>query len=1461
MSDSPPPDDSIDDDIMTFDESLPNMDDDPPDDDDFDDGPPPDDDFDDDPPDDDMEDDGPPDDDIADDGPPDDDMEDDGPPDDSIDDGPPPDDSVIEDEKNSVDESDMGPPDDDTNIEDDGPPDDEDDGPPDDTFDEDEMDDDPPDDDDIDDGPPNDDSMTLPEDDTTLPPDSIISNDEPPPSDMDTLPPPSPSVDGTVNDDDDTMDEDMENRRKATGLSRKERDSVMAGRKSTARTSILSDGLDPKIVKMGESLASIEDDEDDEDEDEEEESTVESQGVQQQAPRTVDYSKRGSVIIDGAEYILVQGKFEGDDFEQLMVKVESNMFFVKTPVDENVIIPFDLGIDTKAKRDENAENIFYLNQKGQLITFEADSGRIVNELFEKFPPDTIVTEFEHISVISSEESSVVSDKKEESSFASSFADLNLQGKENKGTNDNKKDNTFNEIDIDDPNFNIDDYDMDENGALVLKQQDKKSSSKQDSATESSPSVVKSSPVGRTMLSPSRNPQISLLETVRENDIRGHSKRDIVTAKLMKPRFSARRIKQICNWITSLGIWHKPITIVTLHSELCNGILLSKMAKKLIPSANFNYNARALTEKAAMSNLELSLGAFWRTKCVNNSRIASAADIYNGNINKTVITLQELFEVYVVQPLFAQAPKMFRWYNNILKQYNIPIPEAIFNDGDLIDLWNYVQSGFAIFCVIHHLYGPMTVGESVDMVRIDAKRIVSKPQNVNEYRDNIKYLFAILKALKVPCLYDLDDWLTYPDTEFIVYQLYVIYEALKHRQCSLPPAQGQNAGVTSGPNGDPIVTGMIFKDTPVDGQTVVKKKPLGVFLGGGGDSIQLLPIDTSGDSNTVYRMVCPLGLMSTKVKIVHANVKAKEEKSNVARKAWNQSVSVELVKSASSQKKIDILKQTHTPGNVLQSPIRVHDEEKSTAAQQPVGLAPPPSPKKLSTEELNNEIEKLEVAMEDSQQEMEGLEEELAIKYLELEHEADLLGDNEYNSRFSFLEKERVALERERSKLQDFFAQQLKNLRKMSSSSSLSPKSKKDKNSSFYSATRKSGGRDSKVIEKKKHAERGWNQFVNNNESHNNVFKTKNQNTSSSFLSPTKHSTYNVEKDRTMNSHKFTLEEPPKVKKTKDEVWKDFKGKLRDANIRWMSTKSHRRGHKIQELMTPKAPLEMKRRVDFNRVPKIHVQTKLDEIVYEPGTPAFIRKRELELMKIEEARRWMVIQREEEMEAIHLSNLSKQEIDESLPPPPPSPGTQSPARLSFASKHDTPLLQSKMSPIPKRQTPGTRTPYSSKQMPFFSPSPFAQTPVNEAPLTRNLSSNQDFEAMLSWLAFPRTMSLRDRNSKQAFQFTIEEEKTKQGDYFIVKWYRIEKNSLERNLAKASNAGKPNKELLEGYVNCEDIISAKVLSKAPMQLVLRLSSSPRCLKSSGGRTVMTIVFSSDTECAKYCDGLNELIPAYD
>lgn len=86
----------------------------------------------------------------------------------------------------------------------------------------------------------------------------------------------------------------------------------------------------------------------------------------------VDYtsrrtSTRRSVTVDGQEFSLLQGKFEGDNFEELMVRIVHNTLCIKTEADPNVLIPFDLLNDAKITLDPNDECIFTLTQAGSMM--------------------------------------------------------------------------------------------------------------------------------------------------------------------------------------------------------------------------------------------------------------------------------------------------------------------------------------------------------------------------------------------------------------------------------------------------------------------------------------------------------------------------------------------------------------------------------------------------------------------------------------------------------------------------------------------------------------------------------------------------------------------------------------------------------------------------------------------------------------------------------------------------------------------------------------------------------------------------------------------------------------------------------------------------------------------------------------------------------------------------------------
>lgn len=297
-----------------------------------------------------------------------------------------------------------------------------------------------------------------------------------------------------------------------------------------------------------------------------------------------------------------------------------------------------------------------------------------------------------------------------------------------------------------------------------------------------------------------------------------------------------------------------------------------------------------SKKAAIENLEQALGHIWRSKAFNTSRIPKAAEVFGGSTAKISVLLQEVFDVYVIRPLYRNAVKMLRWYNNILKQYHLRIPDEVFEEGDLQYIWPHFQSGTAIFCVIYHLFGPVALGEGVTLTRVEPVRLVYSAETISEYRSNMSYVLSLLRALKVECLWDIDDWLTYPDTEFILLQLSFIYDALKSRQCILPPAQGNSAGVTSGPNGEPLVVGLVFSDSRPVTIGGAQRRRTAVLLGSGEDALAMLPIDTGGKTGRFVSSICPLGLMSNDVKIVRAAVDTKKlpARGAASRKDWNQS---------------------------------------------------------------------------------------------------------------------------------------------------------------------------------------------------------------------------------------------------------------------------------------------------------------------------------------------------------------------------------------------------------------------------------------------------------------------------------------------------------------------------------------------------------------------------------------------
>ena len=122
------------------------------------------------------------------------------------------------------------------------------------------------------------------------------------------------------------------------------------------------------------------------------------------------------------------------------------------------------------------------------------------------------------------------------------------------------------------------------------------------------------------------------------------------------------------------------------------------------------------------------------------------------MNKIIILLDELFVVYMQQPLYKNAPRMLKWYQKVLKQYRRPLEQEVFDNGNISSVWPAFQNGVSIFCVIYHFFGPILIGEAETTIKIDPMRVVCFPDNYDDIRANLVYVFSLLKALEIEALW-------------------------------------------------------------------------------------------------------------------------------------------------------------------------------------------------------------------------------------------------------------------------------------------------------------------------------------------------------------------------------------------------------------------------------------------------------------------------------------------------------------------------------------------------------------------------------------------------------------------------------------------------------------------------------------------------------------------------------------
>ena len=180
---------------------------------------------------------------------------------------------------------------------------------------------------------------------------------------------------------------------------------------------------------------------------------------------------------------------------------------------------------------------------------------------------------------------------------------------------------------------------------------------------------------------------------------------------------------------------------------------------------------------------------WTSRRVNNTRVPSALDVYTGKQEKIAMLVQEIFEVYVMRDLRAplNMSSMLEWFDGVLKQYDRPLPASSLKPP-FSNLWE-ARSGVNLFLVVLHFTGQLAtaVATNGDSLRadpaapeavVDSARIIANPTELAQAVHNTEEVFALLRACGIDVLWTAEDWVSFPDDDFVVLQL--------HRVFSHPP---------------------------------------------------------------------------------------------------------------------------------------------------------------------------------------------------------------------------------------------------------------------------------------------------------------------------------------------------------------------------------------------------------------------------------------------------------------------------------------------------------------------------------------------------------------------------------------------------------------------------------------------------------------------------------------------------
>lgn len=924
---------------------------------------------------------------------------------------------------------------------------------------------------------------------------------------------------------------------------------------------------------------------------------------------------------------------------------------------------------------------------------------------------------------------------------------------------------------------------------------------------------------------------------------GHDRKALLESHMKRPKISVRKLDQYLRWINLLKVWPKPLELNSLHIDLCNGLLLCRLMKALVPSTAYvNLHKRPLSRKPAIANIEQALSVIWRGGRVNNSRIPTSVDIYEGKTDKITILVSEIYEVYVMRPLRRTVvPDMLSWVNIILKQYGRSLSSSAMKTP-YADLFSHFTSGVSIFCLIFHFMGRANITTQSGVVTpVDPSRMYDAPQNIAEYRSNVSEVFRILQALGIDLLWKVDEFINYHDTDFLLLQLYKVFSHFVDMRCALPPAHGTTTGVSADANGEPIVVRMHFRKIGDD----IDRDPItaDVLIGDGFEQTVSAPVIVRDTTTRAPHF--PPGLVCDKSyeqphQSMEAPIAAAFSSSRDAQKA--------ALQSADKRRKSFAMLSAADTFVVEKSPKKgfFGGKEAFTIQSEYDGAAIAGS-----AADIEQAIAMLQTQRMEGEKIMAEKEKQLENAYTQLELQEKMLPEAMYDRQLELLDEKMDALEMERKTMDESFEDKMTILKSTPTAASVGappPTGSPRKASTPMSKKAKEA-----EAERKRQMETGWISQTKSSKTHNANLKQRQEESEASIA-------------RTMTRKNGESFSPFSKDRKKDQSYfqfEDFAATMRVRQEAWLDEKE---GH--ADVMVKH--LREQRKLRPNMPKKRSGSSDMDDAMYQ------IRHEELKLMALEEERRAMHISQEwrKKQQILTKSEVERERIAKGGSP------VKEPRRESIMVKQQEQLraqeaLKEQMRAIQEEGSDITsekskvdtisdsrnfldrlQADYNNKaQQETKGDGPAKEAPPKEQKqkasaieAVTDKFSAEELDAMnsesLPWLMAERTLIMKERNSERQFEFqVVNGSEVCPNDNARVNHYAL----------RWGNGG-----AINGFLSVIDIADVKQGGSDPSNMVITLKKpSAQAVRYSGGLPIVVIKCSSFPECTNYRKGLLNLM----